>query len=191
MIDPSQISSSQSMLSTLRTDVLGHADTLAAYNAGDRIALAALYNANASPEANVWDWNTPTDRIHDAIDYTKFTPVDAAAENLIGSQRLLMIQTKQMNLQNMLMGKASVDATKANLRAGLRDALINLPAGTSGANVQAAGASAVTAMTACTRPAKCSRLEKLFTTGQATTGTVTGELLLVAGQCNESLFVDV
>lgn len=191
MIDPSQIPASPSMLDTLRADVLGHADTLAAYNAGDRITLAALYNANASPEVNVWDWDVPTDRIHDAIDYTKFTPADAAAENLIGAQRLLMIQTKQMNLQNMLMGKASVDATKANLRAGLRDALINLPAGVSGAVVQASGASAVNAMNACTRPTKCSRLEKLFSTGQATTGTVVGELLLVAGQCNDMLFVDV
>jgi len=41
-------------LATLRADVLANADTLALYNAGNRSALSAAYNAPANPSCIVW-----------------------------------------------------------------------------------------------------------------------------------------
>ena len=173
---------------TLKADILANADmnTQPAGSTGNA-AILALYNAASTTD--VWRTEVPASLIYDGIDWSKFTPIDAvpAINSLSGNGelhqyngRLLMIQTKQMNLQNMLQGRETVNSSKANIRAGLRDAVIALPAGTNGANVAAGGASGVTVLTACLR--KANRFEKLFATASATTGTITANLLVLEGQ---------
>ena len=137
--------------------------------------VAALLNADASPAYSVWRTNASTQDVFDAIDWAKFTPTDAADGSNIYTNRLLMIQTKQMNLQNILMGRDTVNATKTNVREGLRDALIQLPAGANGTGVTAAGANAVNVMNKLVRPARL--IEKVLATGTATTGSVTAGLM--------------
>ena len=118
--------------------------------------------------------------IYDAIDWSKYTPSDAADGTAIQTNRLLSIQAKQMNLQNMLQGRDTIDASKANIRAGLRDAVTQLPAGASGAMVASGGTSGSAVLAACMR--KATRFEKLFSTGPVTTGSTSANLLVLEGQ---------
>ena len=113
--------------------------------------------------------------IGSAIQWDKFTPVDAADETNVYTNRLLLIQTKQINLQSILQGKTTVDVSKPNIRAALRDAVIALPAGVAGAAVSAGGASGVNVLNACVRLG--TRLEKLLSTGPQATGTVTADIM--------------
>lgn len=165
-------------LATLKADILANSDMNAqpAGNTG-AYAIAALYNAASSTD--VWRTEAPVSAITDAIDWSKYTPVDAADGTAIFTNRLLVIQTKQMNLQSMIQGRTSVDASKANLRAGLRDAVIALPAGASGAAVAAGGTGGATVLAALVR--KATRFEKLFAVTSAQTGTVTANLLALEG----------
>lgn len=166
-------------LATLKADILASQDMASQpMNSAGALAIAALYNAASTTD--IWRTDAPVQAIYDAIDWSKFTPVDAADGTTIYSNRLLLIQTKQMNLTNILQGRSTVDASKANLRAGLRDAVIAIPAGVSGAAVAPGGASGVNVLTACVR--KATRFEKLFATTQATTGSVTANLLVLEGQ---------
>jgi hypothetical protein len=127
----------------------------------------------------VWNPTTSVQAIFDAVTWANFTPADAADNTATFTNRALVIQTKQMNLQNMLQGRTTVDATLANFRAGLRDAVIQLPAGASGAMVSAGGVSGATVLTACLR--KATRAEQIFASGNASTGSTTGNLLTWSG----------
>jgi hypothetical protein len=139
-------------------------------------AIARLYNIIAVPNQFVWRTDTPVKDIFDAIDWSKYTPVDVADGTAIYTNRLLAIQTKQMNLQTMLFGRTSIDASKPNIRAGLRDAVIALPAGVNGNLVVSGGASGVTVLNACTR--LCTRIEKLLLLNNNTqTGTVAAGIM--------------
>ena len=158
----------------IKADILANSDLNVFPQGSDgAFGIAALYNTVTATD--VWRTDAPVSAINDGIDYTKFTPTDAADGTAIYTNRVLAIQTKQMNLQNMLVGKDKIDASKANIRAGIRDAVIQLPAGTGGALISAAGASGVNVLTPMVR--KANRIEKLFATTQATTGTVTANLL--------------
>ena len=165
-------------LITLKADIAANSDTntIPMGVAGD-VLIRDLYNATTT--LDVWQTAVSVNNVYDQIDFTKYTPVDAAAENAIGTQRLLIIQTKQMNLQNMLQGRDVINASKANIRNGIKDATTQLPAGTSGAMISASGSSGVNVLTAMTR--KANRIEKLFATTPATTGTVTANLLVYEG----------
>jgi hypothetical protein len=147
----------------------------------DAFVIAAALNQLASPDYLVWRTEVPVQAIFDAIEWSKYTPVDAADNSVIYTNRLLLIQTKQMNLQNMIVGRETVDALKANIRAGLRDAVIALPAGAGGALVSAGGASGATVLAACTRQA--TRGEKvLVAQANVTTGTTTAAIMGYEGQ---------
>lgn len=169
-------------LTAVKADILASAD-LNTYPPGSdgAFAIAALYNRPASPAYAVWRTDTPVAAINDAIDDTKFTPTDVPtvtqlpAESMLWLNRSQMVLIKQGNLQRLLQGRDTVDASKANVRAGLRDALILLPTGVNGANTSAAGASAVNALTACTRAG--TRIEKLLATSTPQTGTVTAGVM--------------
>lgn len=139
------------------------------------IAIAAAYNALASPDFLVWGTNVPVSAILDAITWSAYTPNDTPDATVTFTNRALVVQTKQMNLQTMLQGRQSIDASKANIRAGLRDAVVAIPAGAAGASVVAGGASGATVLAACTR--KATRAEKFFNAGSATTGGTTANLL--------------
>lgn len=136
-------------------------------------------NLPSNPAVNGWRTDVPVSAIFDAIQWDKFTPVDSPDALVSYSNRILAIQTKQINLQNMLIGRESLDASKANIRAGLRDAVIGLPAGLAGAAVTAGGAGGATVLNACTRQA--TRAEVILTAGNATTGTVTAQLFSFQG----------
>lgn len=148
--------------------------------------IADAYNALAAPDFMVWRPDVPVRALIDTFNFAAFTPTDTVPESNVDQAslqrflaRILVIQTKQMNLQLMLQGRETLDATLANVRAGLRDALIQVPAGVNGASVVVAGSSAVTALTACTR--RATRAEKLFATSTATTGTVTAAIMGYVG----------
>lgn len=174
-------------LQALKADILAD-QTLANQpmtSAGSQV-IAAAYAVVGN--LDVWRTDAPVSAIYDAIDWTKFTPTGAMddaslTDATVAARRqaqLLAIQTKQMNLQNMLQGRTTVDASKANIRAGLRDAVIQLPAGTNGAGVAAGGTNGTTVLNALVR--KANRFEALYATTQATTGAVTANLLVVEGQ---------
>lgn len=165
-------------IAALKADILANPDLneQPLSNLG-ALAIAELYNAPSTTD--VWRTEAPVSAISDAIDWSKFTPVDAADGTATDTNRLLRIQTKQMNLQLILQGRATVDASKPFIRAGIRDAVITLPAGAAGVSISAAGAAGVNVMAAMTR--KATRFEKLFAGADATTGPTTAKLLVVEG----------
>ena len=176
-------------LATLKASIASNSGTLAtAIAQRDGPVISAFYNAIASPAFSVWRTNVKSQEIFDTITWANFTPNDAADGTAIFTNRLLVIQTKQMNLQNMLIGRDIVDMSKSNIRAGLRDAVISLPAGTGGASVSAAGASAVTLLTVCVRNSTVG--EKLFTLGSQTTGTVTADVMGFEGNLSGQNILD-
>lgn len=167
----------QTLKTELTTDPTGQGYP-AMIAAGTFSPIVDSLNGYPTPDFMVWRTDTPVTDISDATDWAKFTPVDAPDLTAIFTNRALVIQTKQMNLQTMLlMGGRSgtLDTSKANIRAGLRDAVIQLPAGASGAAVTAGGVSGATVLAACTRKAR--RIEKVLSTGNATTGSTTANLL--------------
>lgn len=161
----------------IKADILAQPDLQNIPNNTDgAIDIAKAYNLPAVPELKVWATNAKVNDISNAIDWSKFTPTDVPDGNAITTNRLLVIQTKQINLQNLLQGRVTVDASKPNIRAGLRDAVIALPAGVAGANVSAGGASGVDVLNACLRSA--TRLEKLLSLGPAPAlGGVTADIM--------------
>lgn len=168
---------------TLKAAIIADATLNAFPNNGDGASsIKDLLNAPSSPAVIVWDTNTPVTRVFDSIDWSKYTPTEAADSTILQTNRSMIVQTKQMNLQNMLIGREVIDASKSNIRAGLRDAVIALPTGTLGANVTAGGASGVNVMNALTRTA--TRLEAILAVGTAQTGGVTAGLLTYVGDIN-------
>jgi hypothetical protein len=158
----------------IKADILASADmNTLANNSDGNYEIARLYNLPSTTD--VWRTEAPTRAIFDAITWANFTPTDVADGTATYTNRILAVQTKQMNLQNMLIGRESIDASKANIRAGLRDAVIQLPTGTGGAMTSAGGSSAVTVLTACVR--KATRLEKLLASAPVTTGTVSAGVM--------------
>lgn len=139
------------------------------------LALAQVLNAPASPTFTVWRTDAKVSDIADAINWALYTPADAADTTTIYTNRALLAQTKQMNLQLMLQGRTTLDCSKANIRAGLRDAVIQVPTGVGGAPTAPGGASGATVLTACTRAA--SLAEKILAGSPVATGTVTANLL--------------
>ncbi len=178
----------QAQYQALKDDILLNADTniIPMTNAGTE-QIRALYNAPSTTD--VWGTAIPVKAVINAIDWDKFTPVDSvpAADPVSGNAaihqhiaRSEIIQMKQMNLQTLLIGQATLDMSQAKIRADLRDAVIALPAGAGGASVTAGGNSGVNVLTVCLR--KANRFEKLFSTGPVTTGMVSGNLLVIEGQ---------
>ena len=96
---------------------------------------------------------------------------------------LLVIQTKQMNLQAMTQGRETVNAAKVNVRTGLRDAVISVPAGAASGGavttVSPGGGSGANVLNACLR--KATRLEKLLSSPVATLGGVTANVMAFEG----------
>ena len=167
-------------LTTLKAAIVANATWNAfPFNTDGAFAIAKLLNVTASPVQNMWRTNVPVADVFDAIDWTKYTPADVADTTAIFLNRCAVINVKQMNLQNMLIGRDRIDASKLNIRAGLRDAVIALPAGAAGAAVSAGGAGGVTVLTACVRLA--TEVEKILRGADATTGTVTAALPIFEG----------
>ena len=161
----------------IKADILAQPDLQNLPNNADgAYEIARLYNLPAAPAFQVWATNAKVNDISNAIQWGKYTPVDVPDGTALYTNRLLAIQTKQINLQSLLQGRTTVDASKANIREGLRDAVISLPAGAGGGAVAAGGASGVDVLTACLRNA--TRLEKLLSAGPAPTlGGITADIM--------------
>lgn len=129
-------------------------------------AVAEILNAAASPAYSVWRPNTPANDIMDAITWASLTPNDAPDNTVLNTNRTLVCQAKQMNLQILLQGRDSVATGKTSVRGGLSDALTNVPSGASGALVDAGWLGAGKVKAAITRTA--SFVEKLLATGSGT-----------------------
>ena len=136
---------------------------------GGALEIAGLLNAAASPAYNVWRSVTPASEILDSITWANLTPADTADGTATFTNRALVCQAKQMNLQIILQGRDSVASGKVSVRGGLSDALQNVPAGAGGALVDAGWAGAGKVKATITRTA--SVVEKLFATGNGTTAT--------------------
>ncbi len=107
---------------------------------GNDIGLADWMNAPTSQY--IWRQYTPADDVFDAIVWANLTPIDAPDGTALWTNRALLCQAKQINLQIMLQGKERIATAKATTRAGLSDAMLNVPSGASGAT-QSAGWAAV------------------------------------------------
>jgi len=167
-------------LVALRADILADGALSAIPRNDDGfIEIAAAYNLAASPALSVWRTDAQVKDILDAMTFSNYTPNDPPDGTALYTNRALVIQTKQMNLQTMLQGRQSIDASRANIRLALRDAVIALPSGTGGDAQSAGGASGATVLAACKRNA--TRAEKLFAAGSATTGATTANLLVNEG----------
>ena len=143
--------------------------------------LARLYNLPASPTFPLWRSDASVDAIIDAVNWASYTPndkvsgtdTDPALSRKIGW--MLEIQIKQMNLQIMLQGRSSLNCGRAALRAGLRDAVVQVPSGVGGAATSPGGASGANVMNECTRNARL--VEKVLAGAQETTGTVMANVI--------------
>lgn len=165
-------------LATLKADILANSDmNMKPMTNGASYEIADLYNAPSSTD--VWRTDAGVNAISDEIDFSKYTATDAADGTAIYTNRQLLLQTKQMNLQILLQGRSMVDASKANVRAALRNAVIDLPSGESGADVDAGGSGGVDVLNALAR--KATRFELLFSTSAVTTGAVSANLLVLEG----------
>ena len=151
-------------------------------NSDGNYAIAIALNSTNSPEVLFWDTRCQTSVLLDAIDFSKYTQVDAVDGTAVQTNRLLAVQTKQMNIQTLMFGREFVDMSKATIRSSIRDGVIAIPSGTGGASVAAAGANGVNVLSAGRRPG--SRLEVILTSGTATTGGVTGNLFGYEGAIN-------
>lgn len=134
---------------------------------------------------DVWRTDAPVQDIINAVDWSRYTPTDSALDTdtaaiaAAKTNRLLAVQTKQMNLQLMLQGRDTLDCSKPSIRTGLRDCVVQVPTGASGAMTNPGGPNGGTVLTACIR--KANRGESLFATIQATTGATTAYLLTFEG----------
>jgi hypothetical protein len=166
-------------LTTLKAAIL--AETTPAFvtlrQAGNEQGMADFYNADSG--SVVWQTAAPVSAVQDAVDYTAFTPNGTIDGTAVVTNRLLAAQTKQINLQLMLQGKTTLDATPGRVRGALLDATTNLPTGTNGALQSAAGVDGARVLNALTRPA--TRGERLYTASASTTGTVSAFRLSFEG----------
>jgi len=157
-------------LATLKAYIL--ADPVMAakpMTSGGSLEIASLLNTAASPAYNVWRSTTTASDILDAITWANLTPVDTPDGTATYTNRVLVCQAKQMNLQILLQGRESLATGRTSVRGGLSDALQNVPAGAAGALLDAGWAGGGKVKAAITRAA--SVVEKVFATGNGTSAT--------------------
>lgn len=158
-------------LVTLKAAIVGDAALNDAVAAGNYGAILEYLNADSSPAFIVWRSSVKTEEIFDAITWSALTPADNPDATQDWANRSLACQGKQFNLQTLLTGRTTISGAKASIRAGLQDALTNVPSGTAGALVNAGWAAVKTALSRT-----ATRGEKLYATGA---GTVAAPGLLV------------
>jgi hypothetical protein len=125
-------------LVTLKAAILAdsNVNSIPANPDGD-FAIAAYFNTVASPVFLVYRSDVPVQDIYNQITWANMTPTDAPDGTQTWANRSLACQGKQFNVQIILQGQASINAAKANVRAGLQDGLTNVPSGVAGALVSA------------------------------------------------------
>jgi hypothetical protein len=152
------VSLTLSQLQTLKADIAADPTLNTIPNNGDgNDAIAKAYAVVPSPDFFVWATDVPVQTIYDSIVWANLTPSDAPDGTQLWMNRALACQGKQFNVQILLQGQTRINGAKVNVRAGLQDALSNIPSGAAGAQVSAGW---VPVRTALAR--KANRLEKLF-----------------------------
>lgn len=154
-------------------------------------AIAAFYNADSGAKA--WRTDMPTKNIRAAITLASYTPNDTIDNTATFTNRALLAQTKQMNLQIMLQGLETVDMSLPQARSDLKDAVTQLPTGTAGAMVNDSGPGGLNVLTACTRSATVAEVLLANPASDATdkTGNVTARILTHQGMLNDQLVSDI
>lgn len=107
---------------------------------GNDMGLADWFNEPTTTW--IWRASVPADEVFNAIAWSALTPADAPDGTAQYTNRALQCQAKQINLQILLQGRERIAGAKATTRAGLSDALLNVPSGAGGA-LQSAGWAAV------------------------------------------------
>jgi hypothetical protein len=122
-------------LAAVKADILADNALNALPNNSDgNSAIAAAYAQIVAPDFFVYRTNIPVADINDQIVWANLTPSDAPDTTQVWANRSLACQGKQFNLQLLLQGsQVTINGAKANVRAGLQDALTNVPSGTAGA----------------------------------------------------------
>jgi len=174
-------------ITTLRAAIAADANLVALRAAKDTQGICDYLNG---PTAGFVLWQTavPIQTVYDSITWANLTPADAPDGTATWTNRALCCQGKQFNIQTMLQGRDSINATKANVRAGLQDGLTQIPSGVSGANRSAGWTTLQTAMQRLATVA-----EKVFATGTGTTGSPaipSFEGLVQVGEVNAACFSD-
>lgn len=129
-------------------------------------AITTFYNTVASGPYVVWQTSFPVKNAYDQIIWANLTPNDAADGTTLWTNRSLACQGKQFNIQTLLQGRESIDASKTSLRAGLQDGLTQIPSGANGTTRSAGWVALQTAM-----QRNANNIEKLFATGLGTTAS--------------------
>lgn len=127
---------SQQQAATLKTAILADGSAAAAFNGGDLQAVADRMNTKDAAFF-VWHSSTSIQTIFDSITWANLTPADTPDGTTLYTNRALYCSAKQQQLLIMLGGRTALNATISTLRAGLQDALTNLPCGVGGATVSA------------------------------------------------------
>lgn len=155
---------------TLKTNI--EADpVLSLLTAGSDSAdiIANAYKILPSVDFFVFRTDVRKNEIQNCIIYDNMTPMQAIPTSTqlaidIWTAKCLLAQSKQFNLQNLLLGVETFNFSLPNIRKGFQDALTALPTKSDGTNQNAGW---TTLQTIIYR--KANRLEKLLATGNGTT----------------------
>lgn len=177
-------------LATLKAAILAETDVVFVplRQANNEQGMADWYNGLTSPAWVAWRPTTSAADILDAITWASLTPADSPDATATYTNRALLCQAKQLNLQIMLQGRESIATGKLTIRQGLTDSLTNLPAGAGGALVDAGWLGAGKVKTAISRTV--SRAERLYANGTGTAGSpgnVTFEGSITAQDISDAL----
>lgn len=130
---------------------------------------------NSSGSLTVWRTSVSTSILFDSVVWSSLTPNDAPDATQAWECRSLACQGKQFNLQLIFGSRDTIDPSKSNVRAGLQDALTNIPSGSGGALVSAGWVGVRTAM-----QRKATNLEAIFSNTAASPAS-----LVVEGEIDE------
>ena len=156
------MSLSTAQLATLKADILADATLNAKPNNSDgNTEIVDAYKVDAV--FTVWRSTTETDEVFNAVTWANLTPNYAADGTQLWLNRAMACQGKQFNVQTMLTGRTTIASGKVNVRAGLQDALTNVPSGTGGTTVAAGWVAVRDGMKRV-----ANRGEKLLATGTGT-----------------------
>lgn len=153
-------------LQALKAAILADPALDADVAAGNHGIILDYMNADSNPAFIVWRTSVRVEEIFDAINWAALTPADSPDDTQAWLNRSLACQGKQFNLQTLLTGRTTISGAKATIRAGLQDALTNVPSGAGGSLVNAGWAAVKSALS---RPA--SRAEAIYATGTGTTAS--------------------
>lgn len=147
--------------------------------------IAAALNAPSSPVVLAWRTDAPVSEISNGIDDTKYTPADTPlladlpAKAAWFLNLCALITIKQMNLNNRLVGRTTINASLTRIRAGLLDAVTQVPAGANGAMTAPGGANGVNVLTPCLRNTR--RIEAILAGTAQITGGLSGVIMAFEG----------